>query len=81
VALTSVAVKVFGCIVLRYLNSAIDGLLDQFAYQIDRSVDDAATLGLHHISKHLERPGAYARIVFIGFSSAFNTSIPFKPFD
>jgi len=51
VALSSVAIKVSERTVLRYLTSLTDGLLElyQCTYQTDRSVDDAITLGLHHI--------------------------------
>ena len=61
--------------VLRYLKSSTAGLLDphQFAYQTNRSVDDAIALGLHYVMKHLEQPCTYARILFVDFSSAFNT--------
>ena len=64
----------------RLPSSGTNGLLDlhQFAYQANRS---AVALGLHHILKHLEWPGTYARIPFIDFSSAFNTIIPYKLFD
>ncbi len=33
-------------------------------------------MGLHFILQHLDRPGTYARILFVDFSSAFNTIIP-----
>ncbi|KAK3510757.1 hypothetical protein QTP70_022468 [Hemibagrus guttatus] len=33
-------------------------------------------MGMHHILQHLDRPGNYARILFVDFSSAFNTIIP-----
>ena len=83
VALTSVAMKVFEHIMLRYLKSSTAGLLDphQFAYQTNRSVDDAVALGLHYVMNHLEQPSTYARILFVDFSSAFNTIIPVKLFD
>ena len=83
VALTSVAMKVFEHIMLRYLKSSTAGLLDphQFAYQTNISVDDAVALGLHYVMKHLEQPSTYARILFVDFSSAFNTIIPVKLFD
>ena len=73
VALTSVAMKVFEHIMLRYLKSSTAGLLDphQFAYQTNRSVDDAVALGLHYVMNHLEQPSTYARILFVDFSSAF----------
>ncbi len=41
-----------------------------------RSVDDAVNMGLHYVLQHLDRPLAYARILFVDFSSAFNTIIP-----
>ncbi len=33
-------------------------------------------MGLHYVLQHLDRPGAYVRILFVDFSSAFNTIIP-----
>ncbi|KAL0175375.1 hypothetical protein M9458_027705, partial [Cirrhinus mrigala] len=48
----------------------------QFAYRANRSVDDAVNMGLHFILQHLDRPGTYVRILFVDFSSAFNTIIP-----
>ena len=77
------AMKVFEHIMLRYLKSSTAGLLDphQFAYQTNRSVDDAVALGLHYVMNHLEQPSTYARILFVDFSSAFNTIIPVKLFD
>ncbi len=47
----------------------------QFAYRANRSVDDAVNMGLHFILQHLDRPGIYVRILFVDFSSAFNTII------
>ncbi len=67
VALTSVVMK-----------DITGPLLDplQFAYRADRSVDDAVNMGLHYVLQHLDRPGTYVRILFVDFSSAFNTIIP-----
>ena len=83
VALTSVVMKVFEHIMLRYLKSSTAGLLDphQFVYQTNRSADDAVALDLHYVMKHLEQPSTYARILFVDFSLAFNTIIPVKLFD
>ncbi len=36
----------------------------------------AVNMGLHFILQHLDRPGTYVRILFVDFSSAFNTIIP-----
>ncbi len=33
-------------------------------------------MGLHYVLSHLDRPGAYVRILFVDFSWAFNTIIP-----
>ncbi|KAL0150392.1 hypothetical protein M9458_054209, partial [Cirrhinus mrigala] len=78
VALTSVIMKSFERLVLAYLKDITGPLLDplQFAYQANRSVDDAVNMGLHYILQHLDKPGTYARILFVDFSSAFNTIIP-----
>ena len=79
VALTSVAMKVFEHIMLRYLKSSTAVLLDphQFVYQTNRSADGAVALSLHYVMKYLEKP----RILFVDFSSAFNSIIPLKLFD
>ncbi len=78
VALTSVVMKSFERLVLTYLKASTGPLLDplQFAYRANRSVDDAVNMGLHFILQHLDRPGTYVRILFVDFSSAFNTIIP-----
>uniref|UniRef100_A0A1A8FC25 Reverse transcriptase domain-containing protein n=1 Tax=Nothobranchius korthausae TaxID=1143690 RepID=A0A1A8FC25_9TELE len=78
VALTSVVMKSFERLVLSHLKSTTGGQLDplQFAYRANRSVDDAINMGLHFILEHLDQPRTYARILFVDFSSAFNTVIP-----
>ncbi len=78
VALTSVVMKSFERLVLAYLKASTGPLLDplQFAYRANRSVDDAVNMGLHFTLQHLDRPGTYVRILFVDFSSAFNTIIP-----
>ena len=83
VALTSVVMKTLERLVLQFLKSIIDPLLDQFqfAYRNNRSVDDAVAIGLFYVLKHLDSPNTYARILFVYFSSAFNTIIPSKLFD
>ena len=50
----------------------------QFAYRSNRGVDDAVSLCTHFILQHLETKSTYARVLFIDFSSAFNTIIPIK---
>ncbi|KAI2645419.1 putative RNA-directed DNA polymerase from transposon BS [Labeo rohita] len=77
VALTSVIMKSFEKLVLAYLKDITGPLLEplQFAYRANRSVDDAVNMGLHFILQHL-KSGTYVRILFVDFSSAFNTIIP-----
>ena len=49
----------------------------QFAYRYDRGVDDATLSLLHDVNMHLDTNNdSYARILFIDFSSAFNTIQP-----
>ncbi|MCI4377047.1 hypothetical protein PGIGA_G00199020 [Pangasianodon gigas] len=78
VALMSVVMKSFERLVLAYLKDITGPLLDplQFAYRAKRSVDDAVNMGLHYILQHLDKPGTHARILFVDFSSTFNTIIP-----
>ncbi|KAL0199177.1 hypothetical protein M9458_007717, partial [Cirrhinus mrigala] len=78
VALTSVVMKSFEKLVLAYLKDIAGPLLDplQFAYRANRSVDDAVHMGLHFILQHLDKSGTSVRILFVDFSSAFNTIIP-----
>ena len=77
VALTSVIMKIFERLVCKHLSSIT---LDpqQFAYSANRSVDDAVSLCLHSILQHLESQRTYARVLFVDFSSAFNTIVPAK---
>ncbi|KAK3552514.1 hypothetical protein QTP86_013236, partial [Hemibagrus guttatus] len=78
VALMSVVMKLFERLVLAYLKNITGPLLDplQFAYRANRSVDDEVNMGLHFILQHLDKPGTYVQLLFVDFSSAFNTIIP-----
>jgi len=64
VALTSVVMKVFERLVLRYLKSVINSSMDslQFAYRENRCTDDAVALAWHFVMQHLDYPNTYARI-------------------
>ncbi len=77
VALTSVVMKSFEKLVLAHLKDITGPSVDplQFANRANRYVDDAVNMGLHYVLQHLDRPGAYVRILFVDFSSAFNTII------
>ena len=83
VALTSVVMKVFERLVLKYLKSVTETNMDplQFAFRSNRGVDDAVAMALHSILQHLEHTRTYARILFVDFSSAFNTILPQRLYD
>ena len=74
--------KVFERLVLKRFKSSPVNVLGplQFAYRKSRSVDDAVGLALHCVLQHLEYPDTYAHILFVDYSSAFNTVIPEKLF-
>ncbi len=78
VALTSVVMKSFEKLVLAHMKDINGPSLDplQFAHRANRSVDDAVNMGLYYVLQHLDRPGAYVRILFVDFSPAFSTIIP-----
>lgn len=50
----------------------------QFAYRRNRSTDDAVNTAIHTALTHLEGKDTYVRMLFIDYSSAFNTVIPHK---
>ncbi|KAI4904811.1 hypothetical protein NFI96_000065 [Prochilodus magdalenae] len=50
----------------------------QFAYKATRSTEDAIATALHTAPTHLEHQGSYVRMLFMDFSSAFNTVIPHR---
>ncbi len=63
-----------------YLNNypaTLDPL--QFAYRPNRSTDDAISQVLHSSLTHIDsKNGNYVRLLFIDYSSAFNTIVPTK---
>ncbi len=70
--------KSFEKLVLAHLKDITGPSLDllQFVYRVNGSVDDAINMGLHYVLQYLDRPGAYVRILFVDYSSAFNNIIP-----
>ena len=78
VALTSIPMKCAEKIVLGHLRRETEDHQDplQFAYTRRRSTEDAILTMLHHLHQHLDKPGTYARVLFVDFSSAFNTIQP-----
>lgn len=78
VALTSTVMKAFERIMVGNLQGDVQHLLDpcQFAYKHGLGTDDALNTITHLILKHLEISHAYARLLFMDFTSAFNTILP-----
>ncbi len=78
VALTPILMKCFERLVMQHIKSAPPPSLDpfQFAYRSNRSTDDAIATALHPALTHLDKTDTYVRLLFIDFSSAFNTIIP-----
>ena len=77
VSLTSVVMKSIERLVPSHLKTITDHLNPlQIAYRANGSVDDAVNMALHFILQHLESAiGTYDRVLFVDFSSAFNTII------
>ena len=80
VALTSVVMKCFERLVKNHISSTLTDILDplQFAYRPNRSKDDAITITLRTALSHLDKRNTNVRMIFINYSSAFNTIVPSK---
>ncbi|KAL0185335.1 hypothetical protein M9458_021032 [Cirrhinus mrigala] len=78
IALTPIMMKCFERLVMHNIKTSLPNTLDplQFAYRPNRSTDDAISSTLHLALTHLENKDSYVRMLFIDFSSAFNTIIP-----
>ncbi len=78
VALTPVIMKCFERLVQQHIKASLPDTFDpyQFAYRTNRSTEDAIATALHTALLHLEHPGSYVRMLFIDYSSAFNTVLP-----
>jgi hypothetical protein len=80
IALTSVAMKCFERLVMAHINAIIPETLDplQFAYRPNRSTDNAISIALHTALSHMDKRNTYVRMLFVDYSSAFNTIFPSK---
>ena len=70
--------KCFERIVLKHLIGFTGQQSDplQFAYKPNRGTDDAVLTLLHNAFMHVNQVGSFVRILFVDFSSAFNTIQP-----
>ncbi len=82
IALTPVIMKCLARLVLHHIKTALPPTLDphQYAYRANRSTDDAISIALHTVLCHLEHQGTYVRLLFLDFSSTFNTILPSRLF-
>ncbi|KAK3547969.1 hypothetical protein QTP70_001637 [Hemibagrus guttatus] len=78
VALTAIIMKCLERLIMRQIKDLLPPSLDpmQFAYRPNRSTDDAISTTLHLSLTHLENKDTYVQMLFIDFSSAFNTIMP-----
>ncbi len=78
IALTPIMMKCFERLVMHKIKTSLPNTLDplQFSYRPNRSTDDAISSTLHLALTHLENKDSYVRMLFIDFSSAFNTIVP-----
>jgi len=78
VALTPIFSKCFEKLVREHICSVLPASLDplQFANRSNRSTDDAIAFTLHTALSHLENKNIYVRVLFVDYSSAFNTIVP-----
>ena len=73
----SVAMKYFERLVTAHINTIILKIIDPliFTYHHNRSTDDAISIALHTTLSHLDKRNTYVRMLFIDYSSAFNTIV------
>ncbi len=78
VALTPIYSKCFEKLIRDHICSVLPASLDplQFAYRSNHSTDDAIAFTLHTALSHLENKNIYVRMLFVDYSSAFNTIVP-----
>ncbi len=74
-ALTSILMKTFEKLVRSEISRKTEHVLDpmQFAYRPYRGVEDATVTLINLLFNHLEGNGSHARLIFVDFSSTFNT--------
>ncbi|KAK3507850.1 hypothetical protein QTP70_001423 [Hemibagrus guttatus] len=78
VALTPIVMKCFKRLVMRHIKTQLPPSMDplQFAYRPNHSIDNSITTTLHLSLTHLDNKDTYVQMLFIDFSTAFNTITP-----
>ncbi|KAI3352930.1 hypothetical protein L3Q82_019493 [Scortum barcoo] len=69
--------KCFERLVMAHIKDCVDVTVDphQYAYRKNRSTEDAISSVVHTALTHLENKDSYVRLLFVDFTSAFNTII------
>ncbi|KAI4881499.1 hypothetical protein NFI96_012321 [Prochilodus magdalenae] len=75
IALTLKVTKCFERLVMTHIKATIDVTVDPHQYAYRRN-DDAISSVVHTALTHLEQKNSYVRMLFVDFTSAFNTMIP-----
>ena len=72
--------KCFERLIMAHINSITSDTLDplQFAYRTNRYTDDAISIALNTAHSQRDKRNTYVRMLFIDYSSAFNTIVPPK---
>lgn len=70
--------KCFEWLAMKHIKNSLPSTLDpfQYAYHPNYSMEDAISATIHLSLAHLDKNGNYIGMLFIDFSSAFNTIIP-----
>ena len=68
--------KCFKVLIMASRPHTLDPL--QFAYRSNSSTEAALSIAIHTTAKHLVKRNNYVRMLFIDYSSAFNTIVPSK---
>ena len=65
---------------MAHINTIIPEILDslKIVYRTNRSTDDAISIALHTSLSQLDKMNTYVRMLFMDYSSAFNTTVPSK---
>jgi hypothetical protein len=67
-------------LVMAHIKASMPGTLDplQLSYRSNRSMEDPISIAIHTALTHQDKRNTYVRILFIDYSSAFNTIVPSK---
>jgi hypothetical protein len=83
IALTSIVMKCFEKLLLFRLKIFTNKYEDklQFAYREHTSATHACATLIHHVTEWIDTPNHQIRLLFVDFSSAFNTILPWNLFE